>query len=152
MILLDAFGRRFLERHAGHPFLRRLEVTEIASQFPSTTTAHVTTMHTGVPVGTHGLYEWNVYEPSLDEVIVPILYAPAGEKGPDGLRGSGVGIGDIGGTSEGMGGTAPASAPADGGTAPISGMLTPEAGAVAGSAPYGLIPAPPVSVPAALPP
>jgi predicted AlkP superfamily pyrophosphatase or phosphodiesterase len=78
VILLDAFGRRFLERHADHPFLRRLEVTEIASQFPSTTTAHVTTMHTGRPVGEHGLYEWHVYEPTLDAVIVPLQFP-----GPD---------------------------------------------------------------------
>jgi hypothetical protein len=75
VVLLDAFGRRFLERHADHPFLRRLAVTDIATQFPPTTTAHVTTMHTGRPVGAHGLYEWNVYEPSLDEVVIPILHA-----------------------------------------------------------------------------
>jgi hypothetical protein len=78
VILLDALGRRFLERHADHPFLRRLDVTEIASQFPSTTTAHVTTMHTGRPVGEHGLYEWHVYEPTLDAVIVPLQFP-----GPD---------------------------------------------------------------------
>jgi hypothetical protein len=95
VVLLDAFGMRFVQRHADHPLLRRLEIAPLASQFPSTTTAHVTTMHTGTPVGTHGLYEWNVYEPALDAVITPILYAPAGELVPDGLRGSGVGIGDI---------------------------------------------------------
>ena len=74
VVLLDAFGRRFLERHADHPFLRRLEVTPVATQFPPTTTAHVTTMHTGRPVGEHGLYEWNVYEPSLDAVVIPLRH------------------------------------------------------------------------------
>jgi hypothetical protein len=84
VVLLDAFGRRFRERHAAHPFVRRLDVTEIATQFPPTTTAHVTTMHTGRPVGAHGLYEWNVYEPALDEVVTPILHAgPAGALGLD---------------------------------------------------------------------
>ena len=92
-MLLDAFGMRFVERHAGHPLLRRLQIAPLASQFPSTTTAHVTTMHTGMPVGAHGLYEWNVYEPALDAVITPILFTPAGEYAPDGLRGSGIGIG-----------------------------------------------------------
>src|SRR5688572_20436877 len=95
VVLLDAFGMRFVQRHADHPLLRRLGITPLATQFPSTTTAHVTTMHTGTPVGVHGLYEWNVYEPALDAVITPILYARAGEFAPDGLRGSGVGIGDI---------------------------------------------------------
>ena len=84
VVLLDAFGMRFVERHADHPLLRRAHVAPLASQFPSTTTAHVTTMHTGTPVGTHGLYEWNVYEPALDAVITPILYAHAGELVPDG--------------------------------------------------------------------
>src|SRR5919106_6834173 len=74
VVLLDAFGRRFLERHADHPFLRRLDVTPIATQFPPTTTAHVTTMHTGRPVGAHGLYEWHVYEPSLDTVVIPLRH------------------------------------------------------------------------------
>jgi hypothetical protein len=95
VVLLDAFGMRFVQRHADHPLLRRLHVAPLESQFPSTTTAHVTTMHTGTPVGTHGLYEWNVYEPALDAVIVPILYAAAGERDADGLRGTGVGIADI---------------------------------------------------------
>ena len=94
VVLLDAFGMRFVERHGDHPLLRRLQVAPLASQFPSTTTAHVTTMHTGAPVGEHGLYEWNVYEPALDEVIIPILYARAGGA-PDGLHGCGVAIGDI---------------------------------------------------------
>jgi predicted AlkP superfamily pyrophosphatase or phosphodiesterase len=87
VILLDAFGRRFLERHADHPFLRRLEVTELSTQFPSTTTAHVTTMHTGRPVGEHGLYEWNVYEPALDAIVIPLLFSFAGDDGRDTLSG-----------------------------------------------------------------
>ena len=95
VVLLDAFGMRFVERHADHPLLRRLEIAPLASQFPSTTTAHVTTMHTGMPVGAHGLYEWNVYEPALDAVITPILFTPAGDLAPDGLRGSGIVMGDV---------------------------------------------------------
>jgi hypothetical protein len=87
VILLDAFGRRFVERHSGHPFLRRLEVTGIESQFPSTTTAHVTTMHTGRPVGEHGLYEWHVYEPAIDAVITPLLFSFAGDDERDTLSG-----------------------------------------------------------------
>ena len=33
-----------------------------------------------MPVTEHGLYEWNLYEPSLDAVIVPFLFARAGEQ------------------------------------------------------------------------
>ena len=90
VVLLDGFGRRFLERHASHPFLRRLTVTELATQFPSTTTAHVTTMHTGRPVGEHGLYEWNVYEPALDAVVTPLRFQRSGDERSGTLRASGL--------------------------------------------------------------
>jgi predicted AlkP superfamily pyrophosphatase or phosphodiesterase len=50
-------------------------ITPLDSQFPATTTAHVTTMHTGLPVGAHGLYEWNVLEPSLGRVVIPLRTA-----------------------------------------------------------------------------
>ena len=76
-MLIDALGRAFLERHAEHPLLRRMEITPLESQFPSTTTAHLTTLYTTLPVGEHGLYEWNVYEPSLDAVILPLRFVRA---------------------------------------------------------------------------
>ena len=80
LVLLDAFGLRFLERHEDHPLVRLLDVTPLQTQTPSTTTAHIPTLHFGMPVTEHGLYEWNVYEPSLNAVIVPFLFARAGEK------------------------------------------------------------------------
>jgi predicted AlkP superfamily pyrophosphatase or phosphodiesterase len=80
LVLLDAFGLRFLERHEDHPLVRLLDVTPLQTQTPSTTTAHIPTLHFGMPVTEHGLYEWNLYEPSLNAVIVPFLFARAGEK------------------------------------------------------------------------
>jgi hypothetical protein len=89
VVLLDGFGRRFAERHADHPFLRRLTIEPVAAQFPSTTTAHVTTMHTGRPLGEHGLYEWNVYEPALDAIVTPLRFSFAGDDEPDTLAAAG---------------------------------------------------------------
>jgi hypothetical protein len=86
LVLLDAFGARFLERHDDHPLLRGLDaVHPLATQFPSTTTAHVTTLHTGLPVGAHGLYEWNVLEPALGRIVTPLRCAFAGDRHGDGL-------------------------------------------------------------------
>src|SRR3954469_20604074 len=79
VVLLDAFGWAFVQRHADHPLLRRLEIEPVAAQFPSTTKAHLTTLYTGLPVEQHGLYERLFYEPSLDTVISPLPFA-----GPDG--------------------------------------------------------------------
>ena len=83
LVLLDAFGWRFFTRHGDHPLLRRMQaVVPLTSMFPATTSAHVTTLHTGVGVGEHGLYEWNVYDPGLDALVTPLLFSFAG----DGVR------------------------------------------------------------------
>ncbi|HET6547471.1 MAG TPA: alkaline phosphatase family protein [Solirubrobacter sp.] len=82
VVLLDAFGWAFVQRHADHPLLRRLQIEPVASQFPSTTTAHLTTLYTGLPVEQHGLYEWRVYEPAAGAVIRPLPWLPAGDDDP----------------------------------------------------------------------
>src|SRR3954454_21357102 len=77
LILLDAFGWEFVQRHASHPLLRRMEIEPVASMFPSTTTAHLTTLYSGLPVEAHGLYEWRVYEPRAEDVILPLPFVRA---------------------------------------------------------------------------
>src|SRR4051795_12942538 len=95
LVLLDAFGWRFFDRYADdHPLLRRFladgTVAKLTSQFPSTTVAHVTTLHTGRPVTEHGLYEWNLYDPGLNALVTPLLFSFAGDGVPDTLRRAGV--------------------------------------------------------------
>jgi len=75
VVLLDAFGWAFVQRHAEHPALQRLRIEQIASQFPSTTTAHLTTLYSGLAVEEHGLYEWRVFEPLENRVIRPLMFA-----------------------------------------------------------------------------
>jgi hypothetical protein len=74
LILLDALGLELLDRERDHPLMQRLAIEPVHSQFPSTTAAHVTTMHLGLPVQEHGIYEWRVLEPTLGEVIVPLRF------------------------------------------------------------------------------
>lgn len=79
-ILLDGFGWRSFDRlHEGLPFLRRAVdegvAAKLTSQFPSTTAAHMTTLHTGAPVGESGVFEWFYYEPTLDRIYAPLLHA-----------------------------------------------------------------------------
>lgn len=85
LLFVDGFGWRFVAEHAErYPFLRHAfdqgVVSQLTSQFPSTTAAHVTTIHTGQPVGMSGVYEWFYYEPQLDRVIAPLLFSFAGDK------------------------------------------------------------------------
>jgi hypothetical protein len=91
LVLLDAFGWAFFTRHGDHPLLRRLDVVvRLTTQFPATTTAHVTTLHSGAPVGEHGLYEWNIYDPTVDALVTPLLFSYAGDGARDTLLRAGV--------------------------------------------------------------
>ncbi len=90
LVFLDAFGwvqvERFMHRS---PLLKRVladgVLTQLTSQFPSTTTAHVTTLAYDQPVGQHGVYEWYLYEPLLDRMIVPLLFSYAEDEPPNTL-------------------------------------------------------------------
>ncbi|MGE5250561.1 MAG: alkaline phosphatase family protein, partial [Bacteroidota bacterium] len=94
LFLVDGFGWRFVQRFQDAPFLKRLArlgtVEKLTSQFPSTTASHLTTIHTGMPVGRSGVYEWFYYEPRVDAIIAPLLFSYAGDRERDTLRSSGV--------------------------------------------------------------
>lgn len=117
LLFLDSFGWRYFEKFRAHPFLQRFasgnlgstqspsshsqsgnpthQVAKWTSQFPSTTAAHVTAIHTGLPVGQSGLYEWIYYEPDVDAIIAPLLFSHAGTKDRDSLFDAGVKPTDI---------------------------------------------------------
>ena len=94
LFLVDAFGWQFFERFQDAAFIHRMvkhgRIEKLTSQFPSTTAAHVTTIHTGLPVGYSGVYEWYYYEPQLDAIIAPLLFSFAGTKERDTLRPTGI--------------------------------------------------------------
>jgi predicted AlkP superfamily pyrophosphatase or phosphodiesterase len=91
LLLVDGFGWRFFEKFQELPFLKRLakngKVEKLTAQFPSTTAAHITTIHTGLPVGQSGVYEWFYYETQLDRIIAPLLFSFAGDEERDTLKG-----------------------------------------------------------------
>lgn len=79
LFFIDSFGWRFFEKYQEkYPFLQRIikngVASKITSQFPSTTPAHVTCIHTGLPVGESGVYEWIYYEPKVDAMISPLMF------------------------------------------------------------------------------
>lgn len=89
--LIDAFGWCFYDKYKNQSkFLCDLEqngvVSKLTSQFPSTTTAHVTTALSGQSVYEHGLYEWFYYEPKADDIITAFLFKEARNKNMDSLR------------------------------------------------------------------
>lgn len=94
LFLVDGFGWRFFERFQEMPFLKRMSkfgrVEKLTSQFPSTTAAHLTTIHTGWTVGQSGVHEWIYYEPLVDSIIAPLLFSYSGLWERDLLKSAGV--------------------------------------------------------------
>lgn len=95
LLFLDGFGWRFFEHYQSqYSFLQYFKeegiASKITSQFPSTTAAHVTCLHTGLEVGVSGVYEWFYYEPLVDRIIAPLLNSFAGDKEVCTLQGAGI--------------------------------------------------------------
>lgn len=95
LLLVDGFGWHLVQQYASRfPFLGRLLEQGLASpitaQFPSTTAAHMTTLHTGRPVSQTGVWEWYYYEPLAGTVITPLLWSAAGDRTRESLKGMGL--------------------------------------------------------------
>ncbi len=99
VFFIDAFGWRFYDRFQDAAFLKRMtkygKIEKLTSQFPSTTAAHVTTIHTGLPVGVSGVHEWIYYEPKVDRIIAPLLFSFSGSKELDALKSKRINAADI---------------------------------------------------------
>ena len=90
VLFVDAFGWRFFEEFAESTpalarFVRDGTVSKLTSVFPSTTSAHVACLHSGLTPAESGIYEWYQYEPAVGEMIAPLLSSRAGDKGRNGL-------------------------------------------------------------------
>jgi hypothetical protein len=81
LLFLDAFGWNFFNRAlekklpAVERFVQDGTISLITSMFPSTTAAHVHTLNTGFPPSQTGIYEWRMYESTIDTVISPLLFS-----------------------------------------------------------------------------
>jgi len=94
LFFVDSFGWRFFEKFVSHPYLKRFvrdgHVAKLTSQFPSTTSAHTTCIHSSLNVGQSGIFEWNYYEPMLDAMIIPLLFSFSGTMERDQLKTTGI--------------------------------------------------------------
>lgn len=95
LLLVDALGWRFLEANLEKfAFLKEVQangvLSQLTAQFPSTTSAHITCINSGLPVGESGVFEWFYYDPEVDAVITPLLYAMATSHQRESLRQMGI--------------------------------------------------------------
>jgi len=87
VVLMDALGWNLFERAAAAQVIgvTRLVndgvVSKLSTLFPSTTTAHVHCLNTGLlPCQSH-LFEWRQYWPALDQIISPLIFSKGEDAG-----------------------------------------------------------------------
>lgn len=100
LFFVDGLGWRFIEpRLERYPFLQHVMkegvVSKLTSMFPSTTSAHTTTIHTGLPPAQSGVYEWHQYNEHLDRIITPLMFAYPRDKSRDKLLNEGLKTSDV---------------------------------------------------------
>lgn len=82
LFVIDGLGANYLRKFRDNSvFLRTIDEMGsdffLTCQFPSTTATNVTTIHTGLNIAQHGIYEWFYYEPLADDIIAPVLFSYA---------------------------------------------------------------------------
>ncbi|MBP6060782.1 MAG: alkaline phosphatase family protein [Candidatus Pacebacteria bacterium] len=85
LFIIDGFGwSLFNKLHKQNllpkELLEKSVISQMTAQFPSTTAAELTSIHTGMPVEETGIYEWFYYEKSVDAIISPLLFSLAPNK------------------------------------------------------------------------
>lgn len=91
LFLIDGLGENYLQKFKkDSKFLRTIDKIGadffLTCQFPSTTATNVTTIHTGLDVAQHGVYEWFYFEPLVDDIIASVLFSYAGDKNRETLK------------------------------------------------------------------
>ena len=82
LIFIDAFGWRFFEQFKDRfPVFGQLAqagvLSKLTSLFPSATTGCVSTIHTGLPASEHGLLDWPIYDPVIDDTVSHLIFSRA---------------------------------------------------------------------------
>ncbi|MFA6588519.1 MAG: alkaline phosphatase family protein [Patescibacteria group bacterium] len=95
IFLMDGFGwSLFKKMSKNDDFLKKISkisvVSQLTSQFPSTTAAEMSSLHTDLSVGESGVCEWFYYEKHLDAIINPLRFSFVGDKERNTLQSTGV--------------------------------------------------------------
>lgn len=92
LILCDGFGYNEWQRQSDHGFFGALaakgNVRPITPVFPSTTSANLTSLATGLTPQEHGLPEWYVYMQEIGSIIVTLPFTKVGDPRRDSLVGT----------------------------------------------------------------
>jgi len=95
LFIIDGFGWSLFEKLYSNnllpkELLKKSVISQMTAQFPSTTAAELTSIHTGMSVEETGIYEWFYYDKTVGAIISPFLFSLAGDKNRDSLLKKGV--------------------------------------------------------------
>ncbi|MEM8948636.1 MAG: alkaline phosphatase family protein [Pseudomonadota bacterium] len=84
LLFIDSFGWDCWQRYAERSTVMRRVIrdgvlTPISALFPSTTSASVSTLNLGSLPAAHGVFEWNLYIPSIGETIQTLPFSTLGK-------------------------------------------------------------------------
>lgn len=93
LFLFDGFGYTQWKRARKEPFINAFvengTVSPITTVFPSTTSASLTTLSTGLTPQEHCVPEWTVFLREVGSLVYMLPFTALGSRGPDGLTESG---------------------------------------------------------------
>lgn len=95
LFIIDGFGwSLFNELYSKNllpkELLKKSVISQMTAQFPSTTAAELTSIHTGMSVEETGVYEWFYYEKNVDAIISPLLFSLPPDKTRNSLLDTGI--------------------------------------------------------------
>jgi hypothetical protein len=78
LVVLDAVGHEFMQRHGEDTFLKAHNIGPITSVMPSTTASAIPVFHSGLAPLQHGLTGWEMLLPKAGSVITSLKFMTGG--------------------------------------------------------------------------
>ncbi|MFZ1020053.1 MAG: alkaline phosphatase family protein, partial [Minisyncoccia bacterium] len=80
LFVVDGFGwslfnKLYSNNLLSKELLKKSVISQMTAQFPSTTAAELTSIHTGMSVEETGVYEWSYYDKTVGAMITPLLFS-----------------------------------------------------------------------------
>ncbi len=80
LFIIDGFGWSLFNKLYSNnllpkELLKKSVISQMTTQFPSTTVAELTSIHTGMSIEETGIYEWFYYDKTVGAIISPLLFS-----------------------------------------------------------------------------
>lgn len=81
LLLIDGLGYEFLKKYGKNTIFTKHLMGKITTVFPSSTSAAMTSIYTGLSPQQHGMTGWHMFMKELGDIIIPLPYVIRFNKG-----------------------------------------------------------------------